>query len=437
MARRGQHTKFGEVLQAAIKAKRVWAIARQVGFVKRKGKINPNDFLWTLALGFGSGRARSISALRRTYKRVSGTSLVPSSFYDRFNGALVLLLRQVVAYLLRTLVAPNLRLRGAFAGFSDVVLTDSSVLRLRDNLATKFPACRTNHTKAAAKLHAVMSVNGESRQTVSITDERTNDRRAFRVGPWVQGRLLLFDLGYFGYRLFDRIDRNGGWFVSRLKSNSNPTIVSANREWRGRSIPVVGRPLKEVLGHLQREVLDVNIEVTFKRRAYKGRASQVTKTFRLVAVRNADSGEYHTYVTNVAADKLDAGSVALAYRARWEIELLFKAWKSEFRLDELPSRRKEVVEALIYASILTMIVTQRLQAFFRAKAGGNARRVTFGRVAAVVRHFASELLEVALNLSSIQQARRLGKLIQEEVLDPHRHRLGLLEQAAGARLEAA
>lgn len=437
MARRGQDTRLGKLLQGAISAKRVWSMAREVGFVKRRGKVNPNTLLWTLVLGFGAGRARTVSALRRTFQQMSGISLVPSSFYDRFSETLVLLLRQIVTHLMRTLVAPTLRLGGSFSAFDDVVITDASVLRLRDLLEKQFPACRTNHTKAAAKLHVVMSVRGVSRQTVALTGERTNDRRVLRIGDWVRGRLLLFDLGYFGYRLFDRIGRNGGRFVSRLKANANPVIVSSNRRWRGRSIPVVGRPLQEVLRRLKREVLDVNVEVTFKRRAYRGVASQAKETFRLVAVKNRRTGEYHTYVTNVTPEMLDAEAVAQAYRARWEIELLFKAWKSEFRLDELPSRKKQVVEALIYASILTMILTQQLHAYFRAKAGDHARRVTFGRVAAVVRHFAADLLRVVAGLSTATDAKRLARLLEREVLDPHLNRPGLLEQAASARLEAA
>ena len=235
------------------------------------------------------------------------------------------------------------------AQFGDLMIADATVLRLREQLERWFPACRTNHTKAAAKLHVVMSVTGRSGHTVRLSGERRNDGHMLRVGPWVRDRLLLFDLGYYSYRLFDRIRRNGGFFISRLKSNGNPLIVSENRKWRGRAITVAGQRLQEVLGRLQREVLDVEIEVSFYRRKYAGVRRRATTTLRLVAVRNDDTGEYHVYVTNVPADRLAASEVALAYRARWEIELLFRTWKSDFRLDELPSQRREVVEALLYS----------------------------------------------------------------------------------------
>ena len=437
MARQSKNTSLRRRLVQHITPNRVWALARKVGFVRRKGgKINPFQLVWTLVLGFACGKERTISGLRRAYERNAGVTLVPSSFYERFTGRLVKLLRQIAEQLLEGAIGSMAQLTGTFSGFRDVMITDATVIRLRQLLEKEFPACRTNHTKAAAKLHAVMSVTGLSKQAVRITSERFNDGRAMRIGPWVKERLLLLDLGYLGYRLFDRIRRNEGFFISRMKTNANPLIVSVNRRWRGRSVPVVGMHLQDVLSRLRRDVLDVNIQVRFYRRSYGGRRSRVATTFRLVAVRDPETKDYHVFVTNVTPEKLSAEDVALAYRARWQIELLFKSWKGELRLDELPSRKKEVVEALIYASIITMIVTQRLFAFLRAKAREQARRVTFGRVAAAVRHFASDLHSLITGAAAALSPSLLLRLLEHDVLDPHLRQLSVLERASGITPEA-
>ena len=418
--------------------KRVWALARETGFLQREGKIKPFAFVWSLVLGFGLSSTRTVSGLRRGFQSTAGTKLVPSSYYERFTKSLVEMLRRIVAHLVEATAGGVADLGGALGGFKDLMIADASVLRLRTKLAKRFPGCRTNHTKAAAKLHAVMSAKGAGHEAISITGERVNDRHRLKIGPWVRDCLLLFDLGYFGYRLFDRIRRNGGFFISRLKKNANPLIVAQNRLWRGKSVKVVGERLQDVLERLTRQVLDVMIEVPFKRRAYAGKPARVTTTFRLVGVRDEGTGEYHLYVTNVPAERLGAKDVALAYRARWEIELLFKAWKSEFRLDELPSRRAEVVESLIYASVITMLITRRLHALLRAKVGDRARRVTPGRVASLVRQYAASLLIV---IAASQHDRRLERRLSQELLhegvSPHLNRIGLLERAAGIGAEAA
>ena len=43
-------------------------------------------------------------------------------------------------------------------------------------------------------------------------------------------RLLVFDLGFFRYQLFDCINRNGGYFLSRLPGSAKPRIVGMQPE---------------------------------------------------------------------------------------------------------------------------------------------------------------------------------------------------------------
>ncbi len=55
--------------------------------------------------------------------------------------------------------------------------------------------------------------------------ENTNEIKTLRIGPWIKDRILLIDLGFYKYQMFTRIKENGGYFVSRLKSNANPLII--------------------------------------------------------------------------------------------------------------------------------------------------------------------------------------------------------------------
>ena len=68
-------------------------VARESGFMKRRRKIDPVKFFWTLVLGFATGRERQIAGMRRAYQASTGQSLVPSSFYDRFTPPLVKFLK--------------------------------------------------------------------------------------------------------------------------------------------------------------------------------------------------------------------------------------------------------------------------------------------------------------------------------------------------------
>ena len=290
--------------------------ARQTGFIQRSRKVDPVAMLWTLVLGFGVGARRQVAALRRFYEVETGTTLAPSAFYDRFTAGLVRFLRVVLAELLSRCAEPTRKFHGRFAQFRDIVCADATVLKLHEMLEGVYKGSGRTNLKAAAKLHMVMSVVGRGPRTVKLTGERANEGKKLLIGPWVKGRLLLFDLGYYKHQLFDRISRNNGYFVSRLKGNANPRIVGVNCPIKGRSMDLLGQRLKDMLPRLKREILDVDVEVEFYRRAYRGQSSRGKTRFRVVGLKDAQTQKYHLYITNISAKQLDAREIAQAYSLR-------------------------------------------------------------------------------------------------------------------------
>ena len=123
---------------------------------ERKGDIFV--LVWTLVLGFQVGAERTIEGLRQVYQRAAGHMLVRSSFYDRLTKRLAKLLRRLAKDALASQFPGSRMSQGQLATFAEVLAIDATVLRLHDLLARAFQGCRTNHSKAAAKLHIVMNV---------------------------------------------------------------------------------------------------------------------------------------------------------------------------------------------------------------------------------------------------------------------------------------
>jgi IS4 transposase len=418
-----------ETLRKLFPSKRLNTLARETGAVKRRRKVKIVELFWTLVLGFGVGRERTIAGLRRSYEKTLGETLSASSFYDRFTPELVQMLKKAVAEALpQVRLGVSRSLEGPLKGFEDVLMTDSTAVRLHELLAESYPASRTNHTQAALKMHTIMSVRGVGKQSVKLTAERVHDGPVLVVGPWVQGHLFLFDLGYFRYRLFEAITRHKGFFISRLKSNVNPTIVALHRPVAPGTPAVIGRKLQDAVQSLQGEVLDVTVEVVFQRRAYAGHRHRDRQLLRVVGVWDQESETYHLYLTNIPSEKLTAEDIALIYALRWEIELLFKELKQHYRLEDMPSRQQEVVEALLYAALLTLIVSRRLLALLRQALGEKAARVKAHRWATVLVSIAQELLLLVIRPPREIETllRRLIPFVLHEAIDPNKRRLGLL-----------
>ncbi len=427
MARR-QSIGIRRELTSLIPTRQLNFLAHLSGLVRRRRKVDAMALFWTVVLGFGGGRERSLAGLRRAYQKSTGSMLVPSAFYDRFTQSLAVLMRLVVEELLERLQETEAKFGGLLRSFRDVLVTDSTLVKLHDLLERRFPGCRTNHTKAAAKLHVVMSVKGQGPRSVKLTSSRQHDGPVFRVGRWVRDRLLMFDLGYFRYQLFDCIDRNGGYFISRLKENANPEITATLRQWRGRSVPLVGERLREVIERLQRETLDVEVEVAFPRRVYAGRQSGARRLLRLVGVKNEDTGRYHLYVTNIAPARLTAEQVARVYAGRWQIELLFKEMKSHYRLEDQPSRKPHIVEALLYATLVTLVVSRRLLRAVREALRTRQRVVPEARWAAIFAAVSSAILDLLLAPARLARASagRVEAMLLHEAVDPNLSRQSLL-----------
>lgn len=418
-------------LQSCFSDDWIRSTARETGLVKRKGKVDIVAFFWTLVLGFGTGAHRTLAELRRGFEASTGVHLVPSSFYDRFTPQLCRFLKLAVAYVCETLSEPAVELKGKLGSFMDLVVADCTVITLHELLQRSYKACRTNHSKAALKLHLVISVLAAGPRCVQIFSERLKEVQRFRVGPWVRNRLLLMDLGYYSFSLFERIDRNGGFFISRIKENANFVIVAANRKWRGRAHDIVGKRLQDILPFMKREVLDVTVELTVNRRAYAGRRSRVKKRLRLVGVRNQETGVYHTYLTNIPAERLPAEDIARVYAARWEVELLFKELKSHYRLDEIPSTKRHIVESLIYVAVLTLTVSRFLLLALRKRARAAPARTPERRWAATFQAIAVQLLSFLLNPNTPRrQWAKLEAFLRHEFIDPNINRARNLEVIA-------
>jgi hypothetical protein len=169
-------------------------------------------------------------------------------------------------------------------------------------------------------------------------------------------------------------------------------------------VEVVGQRLQDVLARLRREVIDMEVELRFSRREYNGVCSTARARFRLAGVRNQETGDYHLHVTNIPVDKLSAEEVARIYTARWLVEMAFKQLKPHYRLDQMPSSKRHIVEALLYAALITMMASRVLLDYVRSRLRAElADRLPDDRWAAVFAAAAQEILALLVRSAAHAQ----------------------------------
>lgn len=404
--------------------------AKETGLIKRERKIAPEVMFWVLALGYGVLLQRSLAGLKRVYERGSKEQISDSSWYYRFTPELVAFLKACVVRGMEYLAQkPSRTLDQRLDPFADVLIQDSTIVRLHDVLAEKWPAARSRRVAAGVKVATLVSAVSNGPKSVALFAEKTSELKTLRIGPWVKDRIILIDLGFYKYQLFTRIKENGGSFVTRMKKNANPLIISDNLADNNCDVQVKDRHLKDVISELNRKTLDVEIEVPFKRRKYKGKQRKDSERFRLVAIYSETDEKYHLYITNISLDVLNAEEIVRLYGARWEIELVFKELKSRYKLDVIETKNPQAIEAFIWIAILTLFISRRLYTIIRRlNPGKKMVRYTQLRWSTIFSEHSSDILTEVLYYVGIKRTFLTDlEVLQSQALDPHVNRRRLTE----------
>jgi len=111
--------------------------------------------------------------------------------------------------------------------------------------------------------------------------------------------------------------------------------------------------------------------------------------------------------------------------ARWEIELLFRELKTQYRIDDLRSRSRHVTECLLYASLLTLAVSRRLHRLLAPNPNRLPQRHPFDRWAVLFSALSRDLLDLTVGPISQRAfiAGRLRRFLLHDAPAPNRRRL--------------
>jgi IS4 transposase len=397
------------------------------GLIKRERKIKAFVILWVLVFSFGPHLPRNLANMKRKYEKQSKKKLAYSSWYMRFTPELTNFLKLCVTHVIEQLAQEqNKVLNEKLTKFKDVLIQDSTIIRLHKALAKKWPATRSKTVAAGVKVGILVSAVANSPKSIGIYPERTSEMATLRIGPWIKDRILLIDLGFYKHHLFSKIKQHEGSFVSRLKGNVNPLIIDAYTTCTVNNIDVKGKHLNEILPNLKGEVLDVEVEIPFKKPNYNGKSKtrMDSERFRLIAVYNVEAEKYHIYLTDISPDVLGPEDIAKLYGARWDIELVIKELKSGYDLDVVNTTKSYTAEAYIWISILTLLISRRIYNIVRKHSPKEKMaRYTQLRWSRIFTENASDQLTLILRYCGVERTfETVMNVYQSQALDPHVNR---------------
>ena len=286
----------------------------------------------------GDTKTSSLEAIRRFMISTFEIPISKGAFWERLSrNRLKNILCDILVDLIKKL--PSLAIAGeeilGKLKVTSILLIDSSSITLWDGAKESFPGTRTF---AGIKWHACFNLLSGKMEWFSTSPTSMNDRKCFPNVDWLKGKLIIFDLGYWDFSLFNEIVLAQGFFLSRVKSNA---VVSISEIVKGISGELLGEKLSSI--HLKKRrgrIIEFFGDVGCKN----------PKRYRVIGFWNKEDKKYHWYVTNL---EVNSSAIYSLYRIRWQIELIFKGCKRSFNVDDkMTSNNDNIIESLILSSII-------------------------------------------------------------------------------------
>ena len=332
-------------------------------FVQRTSPLRGATFSQTLVFGFLGNPQATLEELTQTAATL-GTVISPQALDQRFTASAAACLAQVLLAAIARVIAAEPVTIPLLRRFTAVYVQDSSTIVLPEVFAAQWHGCggsTGSGTSAALKLQARLEMC-TGRLDVQLQEGRASDRAAVLPEPLPAGALRLADLGYWSLAAFAALAQHEVFWLSRLQMQTAVYDATGNRRQLLEFLetqPTDTLELAVTLGERQRlaaRLLAVRVpqDVAESRRrrlrqAARDKGRQVSTTRLALAA-------WPLFVTNVPPERLTLREALVLGRMRWQIELLFKLWKSQGRIDESRSTKPWRILCEVYAKLLAMLV---------------------------------------------------------------------------------
>jgi IS4 transposase len=198
-----------------------------------------------------------------------------------------------------------------------------------------------------AKMHVVYDPDAGCPIYAAVTPANVNDITPAKLMPIEPGATYVFDLAYYDFAWWAKLDAAACRIVTRLKTNTRLSLVRDNAVAEG------GNILSDRIGHLPQ-------------RMAHNRKNPLQVAVREVRLRN-DRGTILRILTN----DLDAPAEQIAdlYRRRWQIELFFRWVKQTLKIKHFIGRSENAVRIQIATALIAFLLLRLAHAAQRAVPG--------------------------------------------------------------------
>lgn len=368
--------QFTKQVAAFFDEQRTNALARETKFVERESKLTGHLFMSIFTFGMSLYGTPSLNELAGLLNVVlPQLEITRQGFDERITEEAVAFFEKMLALSLEMELPKRLseQIHAAVCPrFNRILIFDSTAFQLPEALARYFRGVGGDGPQAAVKI--LFGYDFKSCRFLYRLREGTAPDQLEPHGLLEEihaGDLEISDLGFFNLRAFVTIAQRQAFYLSRLLLRvtlyqrtadgafyEEFDLVKFAKKLRLPCTEVelyfkIGRdfhPARVIIEKAPEEVKARRLRKIRKRNQRKG--STITKRTKILA-------GFNLYLTNAPASAIPAELVRAFYGVRWQVELTFKNWKSNFALAKVTGKKPERIRCLLYAKLLFITIATK------------------------------------------------------------------------------
>ena len=335
------------------------------GFIARERKFNGATFTQTLVFSWMGNPAATLEEMSQI-ATVLGVEVSRQGIAKRFTAEAAALMQAVLKAAVTQTVQGTQAAFKILSPFNGVYIVDSTIIQLPEALLEVWRGSgggRKGQQNAGVKLSLRWNWQTGELAGPELQAARSHDQSAQVAAPNLPANSLqIADLGYFSLKRFQQLAQQGAYWLSQYKTGTLVfapcgTALNLPRLLESYTVDRLTRTVRlgqrqQVSCHLMAQRLPDDVAA---RRREQLRKDAQREGYRLTHARWVLAG-WLVLVSNVPHSLLTFDQCFLVYRVRWQIELLFKLWKSEGLLDEWRTTNPWRILCEFYAKLVALLI---------------------------------------------------------------------------------
>jgi hypothetical protein len=330
-------------------------------------------FIESLLYNRFSNKEISLNDIAADIYRRFNVDISKQGLDERFSLASAEFAKQLLYKALAHFTA-SVKLEKSFENFTTVKIKDSTNFDLPENLLTSYPGARGGGSRAGAHIQYEFDLKSGKTVDFEMTPGNINDyTNAWNTLDSIsKGDLIIRDLGYSSLRVLNEINSKEAYFLSRVKTDTNLYELKGDTyklldlkalEKKMKSNGILCYEKNVYIGYrrympvrlIVTIVPDNKIEARIKRQ--RGKSKKRGSKIMNKSLKNIG---LNLFISNVTSEDLSLDDVYSLYKIRWQIELIFKAWKSIGQFNKLNPTKPERILTMLYIRLLQIVMNMHI-----------------------------------------------------------------------------